>query len=72
LAPFNGHYHFVVAGDKTESLDGNAPPTGTVVIAFDSSEQANAWYSTPAYQAITSIQEDAGKGRMSIVEGVAR
>ena len=26
LAPFNGHYHFVVAGGKAESLDGDAPP----------------------------------------------
>ena len=34
LAPFNGHYHFVVAGGKVESLDGDAPPKGIVVIAF--------------------------------------
>jgi len=26
LAPFKGHYHFVVAGGKTESLDGDPPP----------------------------------------------
>ena len=32
LAPFNGHYHFVVRGGKTESLDGDAPPKGIVVI----------------------------------------
>ena len=72
LAPFNGHYHFVVAGGKVESLDGDAPPTGIVVIAFDSSEQAHAWYSSTAYETIKQIRQAAAKGRMFIVEGVAR
>ena len=71
LAPFNGHYHFVVRGGKTESLDGDAPPKGIVVIAFDSSEQAHTWYSSPAYEAIRPIRQAATKGRMFIAEGVA-
>ena len=71
LAPFNGHYHFVVRGGKTESLDGDAPPKGIVVIAFDRSEQAHAWYDSPAYAAIRPIRLAAVKGRMFIVEGVA-
>jgi uncharacterized protein (DUF1330 family) len=70
LAPFNGHYHFVVAGGKTESLEGD-PPKGIVVIAFDSSEQAHAWYDSPAYEAIRPIRRAAVKGRMFIVEGIA-
>jgi uncharacterized protein (DUF1330 family) len=72
LAPFNGHYHFVVRGGKPESLDGDAPPKGIVVIAFDSSEQAHAWYTSPAYEAIRPIRLAAVKGRMFIVEGVAQ
>ena len=71
LAPFNGHYHFVVRGGKTESLDGDAPPQGIVIIAFDSSEQAHAWYNSSAYAAIKPIRLGAVKGRMFIVEGVA-
>jgi uncharacterized protein (DUF1330 family) len=71
LAPFNGHYHFVVGGGKTESLDGDAPPKGIVIIAFDTSEQAHAWYDSPAYAAIRPIRLAAVKGRMFIVEGVA-
>jgi len=71
LAPFDGHYHFVVRGGKTESLDGDAPPKGIVVIAFDSSEQAHAWYESPAYAAIRPIRQAAVKGRMFMVEGVA-
>ena len=72
LAPFNGHYHFVVAGGKTESLDGDAPPKGIVVLQFDSSDQAHAWYNSPAYAAIRPIRQAAVKGRMFIVEGVAQ
>lgn len=71
LGPFNGHYHFVVRGGKTESLDGAAPPTGIVVISFDSAEQAHAWYNSPAYTAIRPIRLGAVKGRTFLVEGVA-
>ena len=71
FAPFEGHYHFVVAGGKTERLDGGTPPEGIVVIAFDGSEAAHAWYNSPAYAAIRPIRQAAEKGRMFIVEGVA-
>jgi uncharacterized protein (DUF1330 family) len=71
FTPFNGHYHFVVRGGKTESLDGDAPPKGIVVIEFDSWEQAHAWYNSPAYAAIRPVRQAATKGRMFIVGGVA-
>jgi len=70
LAPFNGHYHFVVAGGKAQSLEGEAPQ-GIVVIAFDSAEQAHAWYDSPAYQAIKPMRQSAVKGRMFIVPVIA-
>jgi len=71
LAPFNGRYHFVVRGGKTESLDGGAPPKGMVIFAFDSAEQAHAWYDSPAYAAIRPIRQAATKGRTFLVGGVA-
>jgi uncharacterized protein (DUF1330 family) len=70
LAPFNGHYHFLVAGAKAQALDGE-PPKGIVVIAFDSAEKAREWYDSPAYEAIKPIRLSSSKGRMFIVEGVA-
>ncbi len=70
LAPFRGHYQFLVAGGKTQGLDGQAPQ-GIVVIAFDSAEKARAWYDSPAYQAIMPMRRSAVKGRMFLVEGVA-
>jgi uncharacterized protein (DUF1330 family) len=49
LAPFRGHYHFLVRGGaKTQRLDG-VPPKGIVVIAFDSTKIAREWYDSPAY-----------------------
>ena len=70
LAPFNGHYHFLVAGAKAQALDGE-PPKGIVIIAFESAERAREWYDSPAYQAIKPIRLSSTKGRMFIVEGVA-
>jgi uncharacterized protein (DUF1330 family) len=71
LAPFNGHYHFLVGGGaKTQALDGE-PPKGFVAIAFDSVEKAREWYDSPAYQAIKPIRLSSTKGRMFIVEGLA-
>jgi len=71
LAPFNGHYHFLVGGGaKIEALDGE-PPKGIVVLAFDSAEKARQWYDSPAYQAIKPIRLSATKGRMFIVEDLA-
>lgn len=70
LAPFDGQYHFIVAGAKPQALDGEAPQ-GIVVIAFDSLEQARAWYDSSAYQAIKPIRQGAARGRMFLVGGVA-
>ena len=63
LAPFSGSFHFVVRGGKTQSLEGQ-PPKGIVVLAFDSTEQALAWYNSPAYQAIKPLRQGASISRM--------
>lgn len=68
MAPFNHHY--VVRGGKPQALEGEQPKS-IVVIAFDSVEQAHAWYDSSAYQAIKPIRQSAAKSRIYIVEGVA-
>jgi uncharacterized protein (DUF1330 family) len=69
LAPFSGSFHFVVRGGKTQALEGQ-PPKGIVVIAFDSTEKALAWYNSPAYQAIKPIRQGASVGRLYLAEGL--
>ena len=68
LAPFE--YHYVVRGGKTQSLEGE-PPKRIIVTAFDSADQARAWYDSPAYAAIKPIRQSAAKSRIFIVEGLA-
>jgi uncharacterized protein (DUF1330 family) len=69
LAPFNHHY--VIRSGKFQPLEGDAPKGGLVVIAFDSADQAQAWWDSPAYDAIKPIRQSAAKSRIFIVEGVA-
>jgi uncharacterized protein (DUF1330 family) len=68
LAPFHGH--FVVRAGKTQALEGDAPKR-IVVIGFDSMEQAQAWYDSPAYAAIKTIRQSAAKSRLFLAEGAA-
>jgi uncharacterized protein (DUF1330 family) len=71
LAPFNGHYHFVIRASDVKSLEGDAPPVGVAVIAWDTMDDALAWYNSPAYAAIRPIFQAATKGRRTfIVQGV--
>jgi uncharacterized protein (DUF1330 family) len=71
LAPFNGHYHFVIRASTVKNLGGDAPPVGMAVIAWDTMYDALAWYNSPAYAAIRPILQGATTGRRTfIVEGV--
>jgi uncharacterized protein (DUF1330 family) len=67
LAPFNHQY--IIRGGKTKSLEGE-PPKGIIMIAFDSVEKAQAWYDSPAYDAIKPIRVSSAKSRIFIAEGV--
>ena len=69
LAPFNHHY--LVRTSKIQTLEGEPPKGGIVLIDFDSAEKAREWYDSPAYAAIRPIRQSAAKSRIFIVEGVA-
>jgi uncharacterized protein (DUF1330 family) len=69
LAPFNHQY--LVRSSKIQTLEGEPPKGGIVVMAFDSAEKAREWYDSPAYAAIRPIRQSAAKSRIIIVEGVA-
>ena len=69
LAPFRGSFHYVVRGGKTQALEGQ-PPKSIVVLAFDSTGKALAWYNSPAYEAIKPIRQGASVSRMFMAEGL--
>ena len=69
LAPYNTQY--VIRGGKTISLEGE-PPKSIVMIQFESLEKAKEWYDSPEYQAIKPIRQSAAKGRLFLVEGIAK
>jgi uncharacterized protein (DUF1330 family) len=69
LAPFRGRFHYIVRGGKTQALEGQ-PPKGIVVIAFDTTEKALAWYNSPAYEAIKPIRQGASVSRIFMAEGL--
>jgi uncharacterized protein (DUF1330 family) len=69
LEPFGGR--FIVRGGKVKPLQGEPPNGRIAVIAFDSVEKAQAWYDSPAYQAILPIRLKNATSRSMIVEGLA-
>ncbi|WP_210202935.1 DUF1330 domain-containing protein [Rhizobium anhuiense] len=66
--PYSGRY--IVRGGTTDRLEGNPPINRMVVIAFDSLEQARAWYNSPEYAKIRPIRQRSGHTNSYIVEGM--
>jgi uncharacterized protein (DUF1330 family) len=58
-------------GGKTASIDGT-PPKRVVVLAFDSLEQAQAGFASPAYVEARKIGDKYATFRTFVVEGVAK
>ncbi|CAD6558127.1 hypothetical protein LMG28727_06531 [Paraburkholderia kirstenboschensis] len=67
--PFSGRY--IVRGGELDVKEGFGAQGRLVMIKFDSLAQAQAWYNSPAYQAIIPIRHRSGNTRAYIVEGLA-
>ncbi|MBC3953895.1 MULTISPECIES: DUF1330 domain-containing protein [Pseudomonas] len=62
---------FMARGGRSEALEGRATPQRTVVIEFESYEQAIACYRSPEYQDAMSHRQGASSAEIVIVEGMA-
>jgi uncharacterized protein (DUF1330 family) len=60
---------YVVRGGATESLEGEEPPTRTVLIEFPTMQAAVEWYNGAAYEEARRVREGASKTRMYVVDG---
>jgi len=68
IALHGGRY--VVRGGPVVTLEGGWTPEAIVVVAFDSAEQARAWYASPEYAEALKLRQTALARRLIIVEGV--
>jgi uncharacterized protein (DUF1330 family) len=62
---------FLARGGKNVSIEGAPPPPRTVVIAFDSMEQAQATFASTAYREGRKIGDKYAKFRIWAVEAIA-
>jgi len=60
---------FIVRSNAPVALDGPAP-NRFVVIAFDSSEKAKAWYDTQAIKDVNAVRMKVTNSRAFMVDGV--
>jgi uncharacterized protein (DUF1330 family) len=67
LKPYNGR---IVVRAKPIAKEGVAPPGNIVLIAFDSLEDAEKWYVSPAYSPLIPERQKAAKTLLYIVEGL--
>lgn len=62
-----GGGRYLARTDKITALSGT-PPKRVVIIAFDSADQAKAWYNSPAQQEINAVADKAIKERWYVVD----
>ena len=67
LEPFGGK--FLVRGGNNEVLEGDWSPSRTVVIAFDSMENAKAWHDSEIYREARDLRQATATTSMIVVEG---
>lgn len=68
LAPFGGKV--LAADDHAQSVEGTWPKGRVVVIEFDNTETAHAWYQSDAYQKISSIRRANSDAAMIVIDGL--
>jgi uncharacterized protein (DUF1330 family) len=66
---FDGRY--IIRSQKVTALDGEAPPTRFVVLAFDSEEKAKVWRDSPAIKEVNAVRLRTTKSRSFMVDGLA-
>ena len=62
---------FLARTDNVLALEGAAPKR-VIIIGFDSVDKAKAWYASPAQQEVNQMLQSSSKGRLLVVEGLAK
>jgi uncharacterized protein (DUF1330 family) len=69
LASAGGRY--IIRSTKPVALDGTAPPSRFVVLAFDTEEQVKVWQNLPSTKKVTDVRLKVTKSRSFMVVGLA-
>jgi uncharacterized protein (DUF1330 family) len=69
LGEFGGQV--IVVNEQPLVLEGSWPDVRTVIVEFESVERAQAWYSSPGYQAALTLRQAAAECNVVIVPGFA-
>lgn len=68
LAPFGGR--FLIHGGPLTRVEGDWPEGDLIVVAFPDRARLEAWYASPAYQAILPLRTGNATGDVVFVDGV--
>ena len=60
----------IIRSAKPIALDGAAPPSRLVVVAFDTEEKAKAWRNSAAIKELNAVRLKTTKSRSFLVDGV--
>lgn len=66
LEPYNPE--ILVVDQNHEVIEGDSPNTRTVVLKFDSKQQAKEWYNSPEYQDCIHLRLEAVDGGAVLCE----
>jgi uncharacterized protein (DUF1330 family) len=61
---------YLARGGALRVLEGSWHPERLVVIEFDSSEAAQAWYDSDDYGEARAVRDGAGTWKMVVIDGV--
>ena len=61
---------FIVRGGKAELIEGKQEPKRIVVLEFENSERAKAWWNSPEYNDAKKLRYATAESRMILIEGV--
>jgi uncharacterized protein (DUF1330 family) len=69
LTPY--HPEVLVLDENSKVVEGSTPWLRTIVVKFQSRDDAMAWYNSPAYQALLPLRLAATEGFAVLADGFA-
>ena len=69
VAQYGGHY--VARDGAMQIIEACWAPTAIEIVAFESAEQATAWYDSPEYALALAVRELAPNGDLILIDGVS-